>query len=97
GTAAVGIPEMLRCARELGLKARVRTTNWSRLADTPLPGIAALRDGAFLILEKASEDKILVQSPLPPRPEAMARADFEAAWDGRLILMARRASLSDLT
>jgi ATP-binding cassette, subfamily B, bacterial HlyB/CyaB len=27
----------------------------------------------------------------------MARADFEAAWDGRLILMARRASLSDLT
>jgi subfamily B ATP-binding cassette protein HlyB/CyaB len=97
GTAAVGIPEMLRCARELGLKARVRTTNWSRLADTPLPGIAALRDGGFLILGKASEDKILVQFPLSPRPEAMARADFEAAWDGRLILMARRASLSDLT
>src|SRR4029077_16809526 len=73
------------------------TTTWSGRADPPLPGIAPLRDGGFLILGKASEDKILVQFPLSPRPEAMARADFEAAWDGRLILMARRASLSDLT
>src|ERR1700739_2571143 len=27
----------------------------------------------------------------------MPRAEFEAIWDGRLVLMARRASLSDLS
>jgi subfamily B ATP-binding cassette protein HlyB/CyaB len=97
GTATIGIPEMLRCAKELGLKARARTTDWERLDKTPLPGIAALRDGRFLILGKVGEDKVLVQHPSSPRPEAMTRAQFESMWDGRLVLMARRASLSDLS
>jgi subfamily B ATP-binding cassette protein HlyB/CyaB len=97
GTATVGIAEMLRCAKELGLKARAPTTKWERLASTPLPAIAALRDGGFLILGKVGEDKALIQKPSSPRPEAMTRVQFEALWDGRLVLMARRAHLSDLT
>jgi len=97
GTAAIGVTEMLRCAKELGLKARASTTRWDRLAATPLPGIAALRDGSFLILGKAAEDKVLIQHPLSSKPEAMTRAEFEAVWDGRLVLMARRVTLSDLS
>ena len=88
---------MLRCAKELGLRARVSSTKWDRLAATPLPAIAALRDGGFLILGKAAEDKVLVQHPSSSKPEAMTRAQFEAIWDGRLVLMARRVTLSDLS
>jgi subfamily B ATP-binding cassette protein HlyB/CyaB len=97
GTAIIGIPEMLRCAKELGLKAHAPTTSWERLTNTPLPGIAALRDGGFLIIGKIVEDKVLVQRSSSPRPEAMTRAQFEAVWDGRLVLMARRAKLTDLS
>ena len=97
GTATVGITEMLRCAKELGLKARAPATIWERLESTPLPAIAALRGGGFLVLGKVGEDKALIQHPSSPRPEAMTRAQFEAVWDGRLVLMARRAKLSDLT
>ncbi|HEY6717008.1 MAG TPA: type I secretion system permease/ATPase [Reyranella sp.] len=96
GTDSIGVPEMLRCARQLGLKARESKTRWDRLARTPLPGIAALRDGGFLLLGKASEDKILVQAPDSPRPVLMTRAELEAVWDGRLVLMTRRARLTDL-
>src|SRR4051794_36862127 len=63
-----GIQEMLVCAKELGLKARSYKTTWKRLASTPLPGIAALRDGKFLIIAKVNGDQALVQSPLSPRP-----------------------------
>jgi subfamily B ATP-binding cassette protein HlyB/CyaB len=97
GAARIGITEMLRCAKGLGLKARAHKTNWDRLEKTPLPGIAALRDGRFLILGKVGEDKVLIQHPSSPRPEAMTRDEFEAVWDGRLVLMARRATLSDLS
>src|SRR6476660_10467797 len=45
GTDKIGVPEMLRCARDLGLKARAYRTDWSRLGSTPLPAIAFLRDG----------------------------------------------------
>ena len=97
GAAPIGIPEILRCAKELGMKAHERTTNWDRLATTPLPGIAALRDGGFLLLVKAGDDKIMVQSPQASRPALMTRSEFEAVWDGRLVLMTRRARLVDLS
>jgi ABC-type bacteriocin/lantibiotic exporter with double-glycine peptidase domain len=45
GGTRIGIPEMLRCAREFGLKARERYVDWERLETTPVPAIAALRDG----------------------------------------------------
>ena len=73
GTNTIGAPEMLRCAREFGLKARVRRTAWSRLAGTPLPAIACLSDGGFLLVGKAGPDKVLVQEPLAPRPVLMTR------------------------
>ena len=53
GCGTIGIPEMLRCAKELGLKARSRLTTWERLASTPMPAIVALRDGGFLLLGMA--------------------------------------------
>jgi subfamily B ATP-binding cassette protein HlyB/CyaB len=56
-----------------------------------------LRDGGFLLLGKAGEYKILVQEPDVPRPKLMTRAELEAIWDGRLVLMTRRARLTDLT
>ena len=96
GATPIGIPEMLRCAKGFGLKARSLTTKWARLANTPLPGIAVLRDGGFLILGKAGDDKIIVQAPNSPRPTMMTRAELEAVWDGRVLLMTKRAALTDL-
>ncbi|MCW2275180.1 type I secretion system permease/ATPase [Rhodoblastus acidophilus] len=97
GVARVGLVEMLRCARELGLKASVRRADWDRLARAPLPGVAALRDGSFLIVGKIADGAALVQRPTAPGPETMTRQELEACWDGRLLLMARRSALADVT
>jgi len=96
GGVAIGVPEMLRYAKETGLKARVCKTTYQRLSKMPLPGIATLRDGGFLLLGKTGEGMVLAQSSQSPRPQLMTQAEFEAVWDGRLILIARRASLVDL-
>ncbi|HEV7258713.1 MAG TPA: type I secretion system permease/ATPase [Bosea sp. (in: a-proteobacteria)] len=92
----IGVTEMVRCAKNLGLKARSVTSNWERLAKTPLPAIAAMRDGSFLLLGRCGEDSILVMAPNAPRPSMMSRAELEEAWDGRIVLMTKRASLTDL-
>jgi subfamily B ATP-binding cassette protein HlyB/CyaB len=97
GIARIGVADMLRCAKDFGLKARVQKTNWERLAVTPLPGVAVLRDGGFLILGKVADGKLLVQWPMVPRPETMTQAELEAVWDGDVVLMARRAKLTDLS
>jgi subfamily B ATP-binding cassette protein HlyB/CyaB len=96
GMSSIGVPEMLRYAKELGLKAKVRRSTWERLATTPQPSIAVLRDGGYLLLGKAGEDKAIVQSPRQPRPTLMSRAEFERVWNGQLVLMTRRTGLIDL-
>ena len=97
GGTSIGVAEMLRCAKDLGLKARVFTTNWKRLADTPLPGIAVLKDGSFLVIGRVGDGKIIVQAPTAPRPQLLSEEEFTALWDGRIVLMTRRAPLTDLT
>src|SRR5437899_4526658 len=95
GGIPVGVSEMVRVAKDLGLKARVHSTRWSRLASSPLPAIAVLRDGSYLFLGKVGENDALVQHPLSSRPSLMPRAEFEAIWDGRIVLMTRRSGLLD--
>jgi subfamily B ATP-binding cassette protein HlyB/CyaB len=82
---------MLRCAKEFGLRARAFSANRRRLAETPCPGIAALKDGNFLIIGKIGDGKILVQAPGSPKPVIMTQTEFEEVWDGRIVLMTRRA------
>lgn len=93
----IGLTEILRCAKGFGLKAKTVSTRWDRLAGIAMPCIAVLRDGGFLLLGKAGEDKIIVQVPDAPKPDLMTRADFEAVWDGRAILVAKRSLLTDLS
>jgi ATP-binding cassette, subfamily B, bacterial HlyB/CyaB len=95
GAARIGVTDMIRCAKQLGLKARAHRTRWERLATTPLPGIAVLKNGDFLILGKVGTDKVLVQRTSSPQPETMTRSEFQDVWTGSLVLMARRASLID--
>jgi len=92
---AIGAVEILRCAKELKLKARVIGSTWERLDNTPLPAIAERRDGSFIVLSKASDAGVLIFDPAAGRPQSIDRAAFESQWSGKLILMTRRGSLVD--
>src|SRR6266567_8655237 len=94
--ASIGVPEMLRCAKDLKLKARAVTENWAGLMKLPLPAIVELKDKKFFIVGKVTADDALVQIPSENRPQIIKRAEFEYDWTGRVVLMARRASLADV-
>src|SRR5262245_61780806 len=66
---AIGIPAMMRYARELGLNARLITTDWERLAGISLPAIAIRRDGSFLLLGKIEQGGAFIASSSSPRLE----------------------------
>jgi subfamily B ATP-binding cassette protein HlyB/CyaB len=91
--------DLVRLARRQGLKARaIDGRSWTSLAKVSLPAIAPCVDGdGFVIVAKIAEDKALIQDGRTMRPEAVSRQDFEALWDGSLILLTRRASLSDFS
>ena len=91
-----GAVEMLRCAKDLKLKARVTKSNWQRLSKASLPAIVQKQDGTFLIVGKVADDKALVQDPSASSPQSFEKEEFENIWNGQLVLITRRAGLSDL-
>ena len=97
GVAKPGIPDLLRFAKQMGLKARAVSVGWDRLGGAPLPVIAVLRDGGFLILGRADEDHVLVQHPLTSQIAQLTRSQFETSWTGVLIAMARRPGFADMS
>ena len=93
--APIGVTEMLRCAKQLKLRARAVTENWAGLLKLPLPAIVELKDGTFIILGRLTADEALVQVPAENRPRTIKRTEFEYDWTGRVVLITRRASLAD--
>ena len=89
----LGETGLLLSARSLGLKASARPSQWARLAVMPLPALAPLRDGRYVVLAKAQADSVLIQDPAQSKPIVLSRESFEQLWTGRLILLAKRGWL----
>ncbi|MBX7146686.1 MAG: type I secretion system permease/ATPase [Alphaproteobacteria bacterium] len=83
--------EILRAAKHFGLKAKVVTTTWAKILKTPLPAIAQDYNGFYFILAKVADDKVLIQDSLEKKPLVLSKREFENAWNGKLILLTKRA------
>ena len=88
--------DLVRIARRLGLKARLVAARFERLAKTPLPAIAQDNAGSFFILGRLAGEKVVVLYLNESHPRLIERAEFEAIWSGRLVLITRRAGLATL-
>lgn len=89
-----GVAQILLAAKRLGLKARQVRTEFSRLAQTPLPALAIDGQGDIFILARVDAEQVLIQDPCGERPQVLSRAEFEARWNNELILFTSRASLA---
>ena len=96
---ASGLPsceDVVRCGRRFGLKARSTRSTIARLEQTPLPAVAWDKDGTVRLILKVADDRVLIQTGCPGRPDIISKAELQSAWSGRLVLMTKRAALSDL-
>ena len=87
--------DLLRAAKRYPVKARVIGSSGDRLATTPFPALAGLKDGGWVVIGRVGDDKVLVQDPRLSQPQAVPMSVFLERWNGRLLLIARRASLGD--
>ena len=95
GKASLDEADILRTSRRYPVKARIIASTLERLKTTPMPLLARLRDGGWLVVGRIGDDKVLVQDPNAATPEALSLEAFAERWSGRILLIARRAALSD--
>lgn len=93
---ALSAHDLLRAARRSGARARWVERAVSGEGKLPLPALAALKDGGYLIVAGLQGERWLVQEPGAGRPSLMSMEDLRARCSGRFLLIAKRASLSDL-
>ena len=91
---AMGEAEILLAAKASGLKAKVVSSRFDRLPRTPLPAIAQTIDGEFVILARVDGEQVLFQDPKVGRPQQCSAQEWQAKWNGKLILFTSRASLA---
>ncbi|ANY85730.1 MULTISPECIES: type I secretion system permease/ATPase [Pseudomonas] len=91
GQQAFAAPQLLLASRKLGLKAKRVETRPERLAQTPLPAIAADREGGFFIIARMDQGRVLIQDPRDERPEVIDLATLEQRWSGELLLVRSEA------
>ncbi|NGZ02740.1 MAG: type I secretion system permease/ATPase [Nitrospira sp. WS238] len=85
--------DLLRAAKHIGLKAGVHKTTWGKLEGLPLPAMAKLVDGRYLVVAKVQAEKVLVQHADETRPLVLSRDRFEMIWTGELLLFTKRANI----
>ena len=90
---ALSDTDLLRAAKHVGLKAGVVQTKWDKLIGMPLPAMAKLVDGRYLVVAKVQGEKVLVQHGDETRPLVLSRERFEMIWTGDLLLFTKRVNI----
>ncbi len=86
----------IRAAKEMGIKAKADTPDRELLLKLPIPLVAILNDGRFVVLGRNDGKRVLVFDPNNERPVNVPVEDFYQAWSGEVILLTRRLSLKNI-
>lgn len=91
GQEGMGELDILRAAKEIGLKAKAAGVRFNNLYKLSLPAVAETNDGEFIILAKIEGEKVLVLFPGESAPKILEEKAFRQIWNGRIILFVRRS------
>ncbi len=101
--AELSIPELVKCVKKAGLKAKVVHLKWSSLGHLKkvLPAIVRLKNGSYLVLHRLEGDadnlRIVLHDPLADEdaPLVIDQVRFEDAFTGEVILIKRNYDIAE--
>ncbi|MFU0504464.1 peptidase domain-containing ABC transporter [Pseudaminobacter sp. NGMCC 1.201702] len=104
GDKPVGTRQLLRMAKDAGLRARQAKLSWKALMQLgdAYPVLAELENGNWVVIagamvSESGEEAIRVLDPLAQRPEVLilSQVQFSRCWRGSIVLVKRNFRLSD--
>jgi ATP-binding cassette, subfamily B, bacterial HlyB/CyaB len=99
----VSTDQIVKCARSVGLKAKIAHLTWDNLIHLKkaLPAIVTLKNGASMVLLRVDggpdDTRVVLQDPNAAEDALLLidRIRFEEAWSGDVILVKRNYEISD--
>lgn len=90
GSDGMNTIDIVRAAKELGLKAKAVCVKFDRIKKLRLPAIAEIKNQGYIILAKVEDEQILILNPFENKPKIIKKDDFLSHWEGNLILFTFR-------
>ena len=92
GMDAVGV---VRAAKSIGFKAGLSEIDWGRVLLMPMPAIAEIKEGGFVLLVSArnvgeSGEEILIFNPRERRPRKRKIPELRGELTGKVVMLATR-------
>ena len=84
--AASELEIMLRLAKEQQFKAQIINKTLVDLPQVPIPAIAKMHDGSFVVIGWNDGKNVFVSNPQRERPYAQPIEEFAAQWTGELLV-----------
>ena len=84
--------ELLQMAKTFKIKVDIIRPELRALPDIPLPAVAVMKSGNWVIIGRNDDQKILVLEPGEDDPRPTPLDDFVDAWSGELLVFRRRFS-----
>lgn len=85
--------QWLLAAKHLELKAKCIKQLSSRLHLAALPALAWRKDGEHFIIARVDDNQILIHDLRSGSPQLLSWKEFEARYEGKIIIVASRASI----
>jgi subfamily B ATP-binding cassette protein HlyB/CyaB len=99
GSEEFSVAQLLKCAKGVGLKAKVVKLNWSGIShlNKVLPAIVRFKNGSCMVLRRLEGDQIVLQDPNAGDDALLLldRIRFEEAWTGEVILIRRNYDIAE--
>lgn len=86
---------LVRAAKELGMKSSLLTLGQQDFSKLPFPSIAILKNGNYVVLTGSDGQRVALMDPYQPKPFVVDMKQFQEAWSGQIVFLARRFSLQE--
>lgn len=84
--------ELIRSARELGLKVSAGRFNLKKIEKITVPVIAKLKDESYVLIANRQNDRWIILNPLKGTPEAVEESVLLEQLSGRVVILGKKKS-----
>jgi ATP-binding cassette, subfamily B, bacterial HlyB/CyaB len=96
GSESLTADDLVRLGKRLDVRARKVEVKPNQLDSLPLPAIARMHSGDYVVLMRVSAEKALFFAADDEQPRNVSRADFDRSFAGTLVLMTTRERLAGI-
>lgn len=82
--------DMLSAANKLKLKGKIRNLTIEQIKELKAPVIGKTEEGAFFIIGRCENEKVMVIFPEKNIPEFINKEDFLKMWNGQAVLISNK-------